>query len=45
MVFKPEVGEFLTGKVVAQNERGVFATVGTIGVFLPAERLMKPYFL
>ncbi len=43
-MFKPEVGEVIQGKVVSQNERGVFVQIGTVAAFIPAEKLMQPFF-
>lgn len=44
IVFKPEVNSVLQGKVIGQNERGLFVQVGMSTVYIPADRLMKPYF-
>jgi DNA-directed RNA polymerase subunit E'/Rpb7 len=45
VVFKPQVNEIITGKVVAQNEKGVFASVGMATVFIPASNLHRPSYL
>ncbi len=44
VVFKPEINQVMPGTVVGQNERGIFVLVGTATCFIPADRLMKPYF-
>ncbi len=45
VVFRPEVNEVISGKIVAQNEKGIFASVGVATVFIPAAQLQRPSFL
>ena len=45
VVFRPEVNEVMSGKVVTQNEKGIFASVGVATVFIPATQLQRPSYL
>ena len=45
VVFKPAGPAIIVGKVVAQNQLGVFVLVGTANAFIPAEGLMEPSYL